>query len=167
MGEIIIETERLYIKPWSLDYTDELYSLMSDKKVHIYTGDTIWTKERTEGYIQFNINRESLSLDNFHGAVILKESNKIIGLTGLNPYLLEQPEIEWQLGVDFWNKGYATEIGKAVIEAAFKNSNITKIYGMANPKNIGSISVMKKIGMTCLGIRDSRDEQHMFYETLR
>lgn len=101
------------------------------------------------------------------GAVILKESNKIIGLTGLNPYLVEQPEIEWQLGVDFWNKGYATEIGKAIIETAFKNSNITKIYGMANPKNIGSISVMKKVGMTCLGIRDFRDEQHMFYEILR
>lgn len=38
MGEIIIETERLYIKPWSLDYTDELYNLMSDKQVHIYWG---------------------------------------------------------------------------------------------------------------------------------
>lgn len=75
MSEIIIETERLYIKPWSLDYTEELYNLMSDSRVHIYTGDAIWSKERTKGYIQFNINRESLSLDNFHGAVILKESN--------------------------------------------------------------------------------------------
>lgn len=128
---------------------------MSDKRVHMYTA---WTKERTKGYIQFNINRESLSLDNFHGAITLKENNKIIGLTGLNPYLMKQPEIEWQLGVDFWNKGHATEIGKAVIETAFKNSNITKIYGMTNPKNIGSMKAMKKIGMTCLGIRDFRGE---------
>jgi hypothetical protein len=29
------------------------------------------------------------------------------------------------------------------------------------------MSVMKKVGMTCLGIRDFRDEQHMFYEILR
>ena len=167
MGEIIIETERLYIKPWSLDYTDELYNLMSDKRVHLYTGDTVWTKERTKEYIQFNINRGSLSLDNFHGAVILKESNEIIGLTGLNPYLLEQPEIEWQLGVKFWNKGYATEIGNAVIQSAFKNTNVIRIYGMANPKNIASMTVMKKIGMSCLGVRDFRGEQHMFYEILR
>lgn len=167
MGKIIIETEHLYIKPWSLDYTDELYNLMSDKGVHLHTGDTVWTKDRTKGYIQFNINRENLSLDNFHGAVILKESNEIIGLTGLNPYLLKQPEIEWQLGAKFWNKGYATEIGNAVIQSAFKNSNIIRIYGMANPKNIASMTVMKKIGMTCLGVRDFRGEQDIFYEILR
>ncbi|WP_032122436.1 GNAT family N-acetyltransferase [Clostridium amazonitimonense] len=167
MDEIIIETERLYIRPWSLDYTDKMYNLMSDNRVHLYTGDSVWTKERTKRYIQFNINRGSLSLDNFHGAVILKESNEIIGLTGLNPYFLKQPEIEWQLGTEFWNKGYATEIGNAIIQSAFKNSNIIRIYGMANPKNIASMTVMKKVGMTCLGARDFRGEQAMFYEILR
>lgn len=166
MNDIIIETERLNIKPWKLDYADQLYNLMSDSRVHIYTGDTEWTRERTKGYIQFNIDREKLSLKDFHGAVFLKESNKLIGLTGLNPYLPKEPEIEWQLGAEFWNKGYATEIGKAVIEAAFKNTDIVKIYGMANPKNIGSMTVMKKIGMTCLGLRDFRGEEDMFYEIL-
>lgn len=167
MSDIIIETERLYIKPWTLDYIDQLYNIMSDSRVHMYTGDSVWTRESTRGYIQFNINREKLSLEDFHGAVFLKESNELIGLTGLNPYLEKQPEIEWQLGAEFWNKGYAAEIGKAVIEAAFKNSDIVKIYGMANPKNIASITVMKKIGMTCLGLRDFRGEQDMFYEILR
>ena len=160
MDEIIIETDRLFIKYWSLAYIDELQNLMSDKKVHFYTGDAIWTKERAKGYIEFNSNRE-LSFDNFHGAVILKESNKLIGLTGLNPYLPKQPEIEWQLGTEFWNKGYATEIGKAVIKAAFKNSNVIRIYGI-----IASMTVMKKIGMTCLGLRDFRGQQDMFYEIL-
>lgn len=79
----------------------------------------------------------------------------------------KQPEIEWQFGVEFWNKGYATEVGKTVIEAAFKKSNITKIYGMANPKNIASMTVMKKIGMICLGIRDFRGEECMFFEALQ
>ncbi|MBC8062982.1 MAG: GNAT family N-acetyltransferase [Clostridiaceae bacterium] len=167
MSDIILETERLYIRRWTLDYTDELHNLMSDNRVHRYTGDTVWTNEKTKEYIKFNINREKLSLDDFHGAVILKESNEIIGLTGLNPYLLKQPEIEWQLGVKFWNKGYATEIGKAVIQAAFKNTNIIKIFGMVNPENIASMTVMRKIGMICLGVRDFRGEQDMFYEILR
>ncbi|MCQ4921946.1 GNAT family N-acetyltransferase [Tissierella carlieri] len=167
MNDIIIETERLYIKYWKLDYIDELYNLMSDNRVHRYTGDIAWTKEKTKEYIQFNINRESLSLDNFHGVVILKGSNEIIGLTGLNPYLVDQPEIEWQLGFEFWNKGYAAEIGKAVVQTAFKNSSIMRIYGMTNPKNIRSIKVMEKIGMSCIGIRDFRGEQNIFYEILR
>jgi len=98
---------------------------------------------------------------------VLKKSSEIIGLTGLNPYLPKEPEIEWQLGVKFWGKGYATELGKAIIEAAFKNTDITKIYGMVNPENIGSNRVMNKIGMNFLGFRAFMGEEAMFYEVLR
>lgn len=167
MNNIIIETKRLLIKYWTLDYLDELYSIMSDDRVHIYTGDTSWTKERCVEYINFNMNRTDIRIDNFHGATIIKETNQLIGLTGLNPYLPKQPELEWQLGVPFWNKGYATEIGMAVIQSAFKGSDITKIYGMVNPANIGSMKAMEKIGMTCLGLKDFRDEMDLFYEICR
>lgn len=85
----------------------------------------------------------------------------------MNPYLLKQPENEWQLGAKFWSKGYAAEIGNAVVQAAFINTDIIRIYGMANPKNIASMKVMKKIGMSCLGVRDFRGEQDMCYEILR
>ncbi|KIE45147.1 hypothetical protein U732_787 [Clostridium argentinense CDC 2741] len=81
IGEIIIETERLYIKPWSLDYTDDLYNLMLDKQVHLYTDDTVWTKERTKGYIQFNINRGSLSLKRFLELERFWVCNKIMKLS--------------------------------------------------------------------------------------
>jgi len=164
MNEVIIETERLFIKQWTLDDIEGLFNVMSDSKVHIYTGDNPWTMERCKSYIEFNINRKVKSLEDFHGAVVLKESNEIIGLTGLNPYLTKEPEIEWQLGARFWGKGYATEVGKAIIEAAFKNTDITKIYGMVNPDNIGSKRVMNKIGMTFLGFREFRGEETMFYE---
>jgi [ribosomal protein S5]-alanine N-acetyltransferase len=167
MKNIIIETERLFIKYWTLDYLDELYHIMSDQRVHTYTGDSPWTLERCYEYIQYNINRTDVSIDNFHGAAIIKETNQLIGLTGLNPYQPKQPELEWQLGVPFWNKGYATEIGKAVIYSAFKGSDTTKIYGMVNPKNIGSIKAMEKIGMTCLGLQEFRGEIDMFFEIVR
>ena len=34
-----------------------------------------------------------------------------------------EPEIEYKLGVTYWNKGYTTEIGKAIISEAFKTTN--------------------------------------------
>lgn len=167
MGRVFLETPRFQIRAWELNDAEELCKIMSDSRVHTYTGDQPWSLDRTIGYIRLNqkLNFESLAV--FHAACVLKENHSIIGLTGLNPYLPGQPEIEWQFGVPFWGKGYATEIGKAVIQAAFATTDIDSIYGMVNPQNKASMRVMEKIGMTCLGLREFRGEQDMFYQTLR
>lgn len=167
MERIFLETERFIIRQWRLEDAGELHNLMADSRVHTYTGDTPWTIEQTLGYIQFNLEKDFQTLELFHGACVLKETRALIGLTGLNPYLPGQPEIEWQFGVPFWGKGYATEIGKAVVRAAFETTEIQSIYGMVNPQNGASMRVMEKIGMTCLGLREFRGEQDMFYQMLR
>lgn len=167
MSNILAETKRVYLKHWSTDYTRELYSIMSEPKVHTYTSGKAWDKDTVVEYIDFNINREKFSFSNFHAAIVLKKTNELIGFTGLNPYLPNEPEIEWQLGMPYWGKGYATEVGKEVIRLAFENSDIQKIYGMADTENIGSIRVMEKIGMTRLGIRKFRDEDAMFFEIIK
>jgi hypothetical protein len=136
------------IKP-NTDISDALQALVNDVTVK---------------YIKFMLDNNFKTLELFHGACVLKSNNSIIGLTGLNPYLPKQPELEWQFGVPFWGNGYATEIGKAVIKAAFASTDIDLIYGMVNPQNKASMRVMEKIGMTCIGLHDSRGEQDMFYK---
>ncbi len=163
MGFTYLETERFLIRQWKPDDAPALWAIMADSRVHTYTGDSPWTMERTEKYIQFMLDKDFRTLEAFHGACILKNSQALIGLTGLNPYLPKQPELEWQFGVPFWGNGYATEIGKAVIAAAFATTDIEAIYGMVNPENKASMRVMEKIGMTCLGLREFRGEQDMFY----
>lgn len=167
MSHIYLETERFYIRQWELDDVEELYNIMSDSRVHIYTNDTPWTIERTVKYIKFILDKNFKTLDLYHGACVLKNANSIIGLTGLNPYLPKQPELEWQFGTPFWGNGYATEIGKAVIESAFASTDIKLIYGMVNPKNKASMRVMEKIGMTCTGLHDFKGHQDMFYKIER
>jgi [ribosomal protein S5]-alanine N-acetyltransferase len=164
LTHIYLETERFVIRQWNLDDAEELFNIMSDSRVHTFTGDKPWTKERAIRYIQLMLDKNFTTLEVFHGACVLKNSQVIIGFTGLNPYLPKQPELEWQFGVPFWGKGYATEIGKAVIKAAFESTNIERIFGMVNPQNLGSMRVMEKIGMTCLGLQEFRGEQDMFYK---
>jgi RimJ/RimL family protein N-acetyltransferase len=164
---VYLETERFTIRQWELDDAEELHQIMSDSRVHTYTGDSPWTLDRANAYIRFMLDKDFRTLELFHGACVLKDGGVLIGLTGLNPYLPKQPELEWQFGVPFWGKGYATEIGKAVIQAAFEQTDILLIYGMVNPQNKASMRVMEKIGMTCLGLREFRGEQDMFYQTLR
>ncbi|MCZ7554197.1 MAG: GNAT family N-acetyltransferase [Anaerolineales bacterium] len=161
---VFLQTERFTIRQWKLDDATALWKIMSDSRVHQYTGDTPWTKERTVEYIQFMLDQNFCTLELFHGACILRDSQTLIGLIGLNPYLPKQPEIEWQFGVPFWSKGYATEIGRAVVANAFSFTDIEAIYGMANPRNLGAIRVMEKIGMTCWGLQDFHGEQDLFHK---
>jgi [ribosomal protein S5]-alanine N-acetyltransferase len=164
MGLVYLETARFTIRQWKPEDAKALWMIMADPRVHQYTGDKPWTLERATKYIQLILEKDFRTLEVFHGACVLKSNLEIIGFTGLNPYLPKQPEIEWQFGVAYWGKGYATEVGKAVILAAFASTDIERIYGMANPQNKASMRVLEKIGMTCLGLKDFRGEQDMFYQ---
>lgn len=167
MGLIFLQTERFIIRQWTIEDATALWKIMSDSRVHRYTGDTPWTLERTREYIRFMMDQDFHTLELFHGACILKSEQALIGFTGLNPYLTKQPEIEWQFGVPFWGKGYATEIGKAVIASAFATTDLEATYGIVNPRNKASMRVMEKIGMACLGLKDFRGEQNLFYKIAR
>jgi Acetyltransferases, including N-acetylases of ribosomal proteins len=162
---IYFETQNLLVRQYTINDIDGLLQIMSNPQVHQYTKDKNhpWDRLKTEQYIQFFMDKKFVTLDCFHGAIIEKASYKIIGLAGLNPYKENEPEIEWKLGVKYWNKGYATEIGKEIISEAFKRTNILGIYGMVEPENTASRRVLQKIGMKYLGINQFRDQKDAFY----
>jgi RimJ/RimL family protein N-acetyltransferase len=162
---IYFETQNLLVRQYKISDINGLYEVMSNSTVHQYTKDknNPWDILRTEKYIQFFIDKNFITLDCFHGAIIEKLSSKIIGLAGLNPYKEKKPEIEMKIGINYWNKGYATEIGKEIIKEAFMTTNIIGIYGMAEVENIASRRVLLKIGMKYLGINEFRDQSDAFY----
>ena len=159
------ETERLIVRQYMINDIDALFRIMSDIRVHTYTKDknNPWDKQRTEKYIKYMMEKDFKTLDCFHGAVIEKESNQLIGLCGLNPYKVNEPEIEFKIGVPYWSKGYATELGKQIIKDSFDATDIKGIYGMAQPENIASRKVLEKIGMKYLGNQIFRNHEDSFY----
>lgn len=166
---IYFETQDLLVRQYTMKDIEGLFEILSDPRVHQYTKDKDhpWDRFKTARYIQFFMDKNFVTLDCFHGAIIEKASNKIIGLAGLNPYKEKEPEIEWKLGVAYWNRGYATEIGKEIISEAFKTTDVIGIYGMADPENAASRRVLQKIGMTSLGIQEFRGKRDAFYYIAR
>lgn len=162
---IYFETERLTVRQYTLSDINELFRMMSDIRVHTYTKDkdNPWDEQRTEKYIKFMISKDFRTLDCFHGAVVEKKTNQLIGLCGLNPYMAKEPEIEFKLGVPYWSKGYATELGRQIIKEAFAITDIKGIYGMAQPENVASRKVLERIGMDYLGNRIFRNHEDSFY----
>ena len=162
---LYFETDRLIVRQYMISDIGELFKIMSDIRMHKYTKDknNPWDEQRTEEYIKYMINKDFKTLDCFHGAVIEKSANQLIGLCGLNPYKSCEPEIEFKIGVPYWRNGYATELGKQIIKESFATTDIKGIYGMARPENIASRKVLVRIGMKYLGNQVFRNHEDSFY----
>jgi len=84
-----------------------------------------------------------------------KESNEYLGWVLIRPmaFFTDSPnykdlELGWRFFQKAWGKGYATEAAIAIKDAITANSDITHVSALAVADNLGSIGVMKKIGMS-------------------
>lgn len=100
-----------------------------------------------------------------HCAVILKETNELIGQCGLLWQELEHGE-EWEIGYHFipryWGKGYATEAAIAVKEEGFRRG-IDTVISLIHQDNKASQKVAEKNGMVCEGIVDFKGLNAFLY----
>lgn len=67
----------------------------------------------------------------------------------------------------YWNKGYGTEAARACIEYGFQQLGMTEIVARANKENIGSIEIMKKVGMIFWKEEDCHNEPGVYYRILK
>lgn len=56
-------------------------------------------------------------------------------------------ELGWRLKRHCWGRGIATEAAAAILDVVRKQRGIRAFCAVADPDNLGSISVMKKLGM--------------------
>jgi RimJ/RimL family protein N-acetyltransferase len=59
-------------------------------------------------------------------------------------------EIGWRLKQIAWGRGYATEAAQAVMAVVTQDPKLDSISAIALKDNLGSINIMKKLGMTFL-----------------
>ena len=89
-------------------------------------------------------------ITNYTFAIILKETDEFMGLFGLRlgDKKYSRAEVWYKLHLNFWNKGYATESLKAVLNFGFNTLNLHRIEAGCAVENVGSAKVMEKVGMT-------------------
>ncbi len=83
------------------------------------------------------------------GVVELK-SGRLMGeaILKLTPALRHrQGEIGWAVAEDLKGNGYATEIGRALIDTAFGRLRLHRVFAMCSTENLASRRVMEKLGM--------------------
>lgn len=151
---ILLETERLIVKSNSLDNLEKVHGLYSDADVMRYIGCGAKTYEGSHNAVKVMIQHEEKHGFS-SGDVYEKETGLFVGRAGL-VYLEmkdDQPDIEigYILHKQFWKKGYATELAKAIIEWGFKNLPISKLVATVFLENTESRQVLEKAGMNYVG----------------
>lgn len=98
------------------------------------------------------MNRLFAEINHCYFAVELLENHEFLGMIGLGTKSFEASftpcvDIGWRIRKKFWNQGYATEGAKRCLDFA-QELQIKEVYSLASSKNLASIRVMQKIGMT-------------------
>ena len=145
-----ITTERLRLRPLVEDDLDAHYStIASDPQV---TWDHIvHSREQARAALRKRIRHWAE-----HGfgmyAVIEKATQQLIGHGGLQ-HFEQAPEVEvgYYLGQPAWGRGFATELGRAVLRYGFEQLHLPQIVAVVRPENQASQRVLSKLGLQHVG----------------
>lgn len=159
----LMETQRLYLREWLLADAENFFQLNNDPEVIRFTGDPPF--ESVEATQEFIKNYDAFEKEGMGRWVcILKETGENIGWCGLRI----KPEGFVDLGYRFhrkhWNKGFASEAGKACLEFGFNQLGLEKIVAHAMIENKASSRVMQKLGMRFVGEGMNEGHHSVGYE---
>lgn len=80
--------------------------------------------------------------------VIHRADAELIGFCGFGDGFPPDVEIGWRLKPEYWGRGLATEIARAVMEYGWRRFNFDRLVAVIRPANQASIRVAEKLGMT-------------------
>ena len=109
LTNVILETERLILRPWKLDDLDDFFEYAKNPDVGPRAG---WLPHKNKEKSLEILNKFIEEKKTF--AIVYKENNKVIGSLGLEKYNLEDKlseffdyrgrEIGYVLSKDYWGK---------------------------------------------------------------
>ena len=164
-----IKTNRLIIKNLSINDRKEMIDLLNNNEIKKTYMIPDFNNE--EEAIKFFNRLLAISLDNNHYLNGIYLNNYLIGM--LNDIGVKDKEIEigYFINPIYWNKGYATEALKAMIDYLF-NIGFKRIIAGYFEENIASSRVMAKSGMKPIDFTDNilyRNKNHKcrYYEIVK
>jgi RimJ/RimL family protein N-acetyltransferase len=160
IGSKIIETERLILKPQTMQEQKRLWEILmipEVNKVYLTTPAKFrdklkdWSKQ--EPFYEEKINHANDN-DVFEWSIFLKDTNECIGKIDYHEYSKEDNEINdlsirgvgWYIDPIHQGKGYGTEAAKHTLKYMFEEVEISKIITGAAIDNPASWKIMDRLG---------------------
>lgn len=148
-GRIITETKRLIIREMEQSDFEFLCKILCDEETMRAAYEGAFSIEEAQNWLNNQLNRYAQ-----YGfglwAVVLKETNEMIGQCGLTMQRWRENEIlevGYLFQKSYWHKGYATEAAIACKEYAFSALNANKVYSIIRDTHLASQNVAVRNGM--------------------
>lgn len=148
-----MQTDRLRLRPWTLDDADRLYAIRSNPDVAQWLADpTPWT-EPAQAVTMIESWRTTAAEDPPSGAWAIAplDGAPLAGWVALHRLPDGQLDIGWSLHPDSAGHGWASEAGALLLEHA-RSSGVRRLYAVMWPHNDASAAVAARIGMRDLGV---------------
>lgn len=149
MKDIRIETERLLLRKFQIEDTENCYRNWGKDDILGKYLPMYPVKDQTDMQKMIKEYIRAYENDAYIWLIQNKETKEPIGYISVSiPYKeLKIGEIAYLIGSKWWNKGYAFESVRAVILHMFQKENIYMIEAKYNETNTASGNLLRKLGL--------------------
>lgn len=143
-----IKTDRLILRPVSLEDTEDMFEFASDEETTYFVYDRHKSLEDTEN----NIADFYMSSPLGKYGIELRANKTLIGNIDIRINKEHHSaELGYVLNKKFQKQGYMTEAVKEIIRFGFEELKLRKIYAACDERNKASSNVMQRMDMTYEG----------------
>lgn len=145
---MILETKRLLLRPLTMADAPQVYAYSREQNVGPNAG---WKPHESIGETRGVLKAVFLGRDGIF-AMVLRETDRIIGSVGLLPDPKRQNDAAMMLGYAMsetqWGRGLMPEAADAVLHYGFDTLGLALISAYVYPDNRRSARVLEKLGFT-------------------
>ncbi len=158
----VLETERMILRPISMDDAQAIFDYPSDPESNKYMP---WESHRsladTYAYLE-TIPKNYAARERINFAITLKPDGMFIGSSGFHDISKEHHRLMmgYVLNRNYWGNGYMTEAVLKMIRFAFEEMGMHRVAAACDEDNIRSARVMERCGMTLEGIFRDYEVRH-------
>ena len=149
--EVLLTTDRLLLRRFTMDDVDDLLALDSDPAVRRFVedGEPVTRDTAIETIEYWLAHYEPGDIYGFWAA-IERVTGAFLGWFHFRPHEGspgDEPELGYRLVASSWGKGYATEGSRALIGMGFASGRVQRVVAETMTVNAPSRRVMEKAGM--------------------
>lgn len=146
-----IRTERLLLRPFTDTDLDDVAAYHALPEVVRYLYWQVRDRDQVRELLVQRRQRDRLAQEGDVAtlAVVLAETGRVIGEVNLHwvSALHRQGEFGFVFHPDFHGHGYAAEAAARLLDLAFAELGLHRVYGRADGDNVASAALMRRLGM--------------------
>jgi [ribosomal protein S5]-alanine N-acetyltransferase len=154
----VLHTARLIIRPLALADLDALFPIFSDEEATRYWLPTPW-RERANSQQWFaRVQARHAEQVAMQFVIIERGSNDVVGICLLFKFDLanRRAEVGYAMTRTHWGRGYAGEATRRLLEFGFGELGLRRIEAEVDPRNLGSVKVLSRLGFEQEGLLRER-----------